>query len=89
MNKFNNIVKDRKTGLYALCFTDTMKKKFKATMEKFAHYSKLCPPVISRGVREDQVLVGFHDKEDAIEALKENIENDEFPGLHVANVCRE
>jgi len=44
------------------------------------------PPVISRRGSDDQVLLGFHGKE---EALKENIVCEEFPGLHVAPVSRE
>ena len=87
-NKFKIIVRDSKTGLYTLCFTDSMKKKFKATLEKFAPYSKVLPPVISKGEGEEQVFVGFQEEEDAIVALKENIESAEFPGLHVAPASR-
>jgi len=84
---FKNIVKDDQTGLYTLCFNDIHRKRFKATMDKFSVYSQV-PPVISRGGGSDQVLVGFQGREEAIEALRENIECEEFPGLHVAPVSR-
>merc|ERR1719341_1579837 len=82
-----DIVKDKETGLFTLCFTDSKRKRFKATMEKFKMYSKLIP-VISRGLGADQVLVAFHTKEEAVLALKENFDNEEFPELHVAPVSR-
>ena len=46
-------------ALLTLCFTDSQRKRYKATMEKFKIYSKLSP-VISRGRGADQVLVAFH-----------------------------
>ena len=78
-----DIVPDSKTGLFTLCFTDSKKKKFKATLDKFKTYS-LQPPVITRGLGADQVLVGYQTKEEALEALKSNIDSVEFPKLHVA-----
>ena len=44
-----DIVADKETGLYTLCFTDTHRKRYKATMVKFREYSKQLP-VISRGL---------------------------------------
>ena len=85
---FKNIVEDEQTGLYTLCFNDVNRKRFKATMDKFSVYSQV-PPVISRGGGSDQVLVGFQEREEAVEALQKNIECEEFPGLHVATVSRE
>jgi len=81
--KFKDLVKDTQTGLFTLCFTDSKRKRFKATMEKFSTYDKELP-VISRGLGNEQVLVGFHGKEGAVLALRENIECEDFPGLHVA-----
>ena len=78
-----DIVPDRETGLYSLCFTDTHKKRYKATMEKFKEYSEQLP-IISRGLAVDQVLVGFHKKDEAVEAFRQNQDNEEFPELHVA-----
>ena len=78
-----DILPDKKTGLYTLCFTDTKRLRYKATMERFKVYSKQ-PPVISRGLGKEQVLVGFHDKNDAVKAFSENLDSDEFPKLHIA-----
>ena len=85
--KHADIVKDVETGLFTLCFTDSKRKRFKATMEKFRVYSKQSP-VISRGLGAEQVLVVFHIKEEAVQALKENFDSEEFPELHVAPVSR-
>ena len=85
--KHADIVKDVETGLFTLCFTDSKRKRFKATMEKFRVYSKQSP-VISRGLGAEQVLVAFHIKEEAVQALKENFDSEEFPELHVAPVSR-
>eukprot|EP00092_Neocalanus_flemingeri_P015933 GFUD01017250.1.p1 GENE.GFUD01017250.1~~GFUD01017250.1.p1 ORF type:complete len:1654 (+),score=467.45 GFUD01017250.1:121-5082(+) len=82
-----DIFPDKETGLYTLCFTDTNRKRYKATMEKFKMYSKQLP-IISRGLGEEQVLVAFHAKEEAVKALRQNLDNDEFPELHVASVSR-
>merc|ERR1719318_2085895 len=78
---------DKETGHFTLCFTDSKRKRYKATMEKFRNYSKLSP-VISRGAGAEQVLVAFHMKEEAVLALKENFDSEEFPELHVASVSR-
>ena len=52
-------------------------------MERFKVYSKQLP-VISRGVGKEQVLVGFHDKNDAVKAFSENLDSEVFPNLHIA-----
>jgi len=82
-----DIIPNKNTGLYTLCFTDTMKKRYKATMEKFQMYSKQ-RPIISKGLGKEQVLVGYVEKNAAIEALRDNICSAEFPKLHVAPVSR-
>merc|ERR1719318_12050 len=70
--KHGDMFKDKETGLFTLCFTDSKRKRYKATMEKFRVYSQL-PPVISRGVGAERVLVAFHTKEEAVLALKDNV----------------
>ena len=45
-------------------------------MEKFREYSKQLP-VIGRGLGAELVLVGFHDKEEAVQAFRENLYNEE------------
>jgi len=82
-----DILPSKETGLYTLCFTDTKRKRYKATMDKFKMYSKQVP-VICKGLGAEQVLVGFHAKEDAVEAFRQNLESEEFPELHVATVSR-
>eukprot|EP00092_Neocalanus_flemingeri_P012935 GFUD01013934.1.p1 GENE.GFUD01013934.1~~GFUD01013934.1.p1 ORF type:complete len:748 (-),score=207.67 GFUD01013934.1:40-2010(-) len=82
-----DILPDKETGMYVLCFTDTHRKRYKATMEKFKMYSKQLP-IISRGLGAEQVLVAFHAKEEAVKALRQNLDNVEFPELHVASVSR-
>eukprot|EP00092_Neocalanus_flemingeri_P097510 GFUD01124274.1.p1 GENE.GFUD01124274.1~~GFUD01124274.1.p1 ORF type:complete len:456 (+),score=149.98 GFUD01124274.1:197-1369(+) len=83
----SDILPDKETGLFTLCFTDIKGKRYKATMEKFKIYSKQLP-LISRGLGADQVLVAFHAKEEAVTALRADLENEEFPELHVAPVSR-
>eukprot|EP00092_Neocalanus_flemingeri_P024750 GFUD01026839.1.p1 GENE.GFUD01026839.1~~GFUD01026839.1.p1 ORF type:complete len:459 (+),score=149.93 GFUD01026839.1:197-1378(+) len=83
----SDILPDKETGLFTLCFADIKRKRYKATMEKFKLYSKQLP-LISRGLGADQVLVAFHVKEEAVMALRDNLENEEFPELHVASVSR-
>merc|ERR1712025_1082334 len=83
----SDIVPDEKTGLYTLCFTDSRMKKYRATVDKFKVYSKH-QPIISKGHGKDQVLVGFVDKNAAVEALRDNIDSSEFPKLHIAPACR-
>jgi len=84
-----DILPDEETGLYTLCFTDTKRKRYKGTMEKFRGYSKSKQlPVISRGLGAEQVLVGFHVKEEAVQAFRENLDSEEFPELNVAPASR-
>jgi len=80
---YTDIVPDKKTGLYTLCFTDSRLMKYKATFDKFKMYSKQ-PPLISKGIGKEQVLVGFVDKNSAVEALRDNIDSFEFPNLRIA-----
>lgn len=82
-----DIVPAKETGLYTLCFTDNNRKRYKATMDHFKQYSKQ-KPVISRGLGAEQVLVGFNVKEEAVEAFRVNMNNEDFPELHVAAVSR-
>ena len=83
----SDIAPDEKTGLYTLCFTDSRMKKYRATVDKFKVYSKH-QPIISKGHGKDQVLVGFVDKNAAVEALRDNIDSIEFPMLHIASASR-
>eukprot|EP00092_Neocalanus_flemingeri_P019000 GFUD01020585.1.p1 GENE.GFUD01020585.1~~GFUD01020585.1.p1 ORF type:complete len:459 (+),score=139.75 GFUD01020585.1:203-1378(+) len=83
----SDILPDKKTGLFTLCFTDLKRKRYRATIENFKIYSKHLP-LISRGLGADQVLVAFHAKEEAVTALRADLENEEFPELHVAPVSR-
>ena len=62
-------------------------KKYKATVDKFKMYSKH-QPVISKGHGKDQVVVGFVDKNAAVEALRDNIDSFEFPKLHISPASR-
>jgi len=83
----SDILPDKETGLYTLCFTDIKMKRYKATMQQFKVYSKQLP-IISRGLGADQVLVGFQVKGEALEALRANLDNEEFPELQVASGSR-
>ena len=74
-------------GLYTLCFTDTKKMGFKATMERFKSYSTQAP-VICRGLGKEQVLVGFPDKCAAVDAFSDNIDSEDFPKLHITPSSR-
>jgi len=82
-----DLVPDKVSGLYTLCFTDSNKKKFKATLDMFKKYSKQLP-IISRGLGKEQVLVGFEDKYAAVEAFRDNLDSAEFPQLHIAPTSR-
>merc|ERR1711915_195805 len=81
-------VPDKTTGLFTLCFSDIKQMKFKLTLNKFKQYSKY-NPIISRGFGGDQVFVAFHQKDEAMSALKDNISCEDFPELHIASVSRE
>jgi len=72
-------------GHFTLCFTDTQRKGYLATMEMFSQYGK---PGISRGGARDQVLVSFLTKEEALAALLANQESKELKLLQPAPACR-
>ena len=69
-----DIIPNRNT----LCFTDTTKKRYKATMEKLQMYSKQ-RPIISKRLGKEQALVGYEEKNAVIEALRDNIAVLSFP----------
>jgi len=75
------------SGLYTLCFIDLKHKRFKGTNEVFGKYSNTAP-LISRGEKEGQVLIAYQLKKDAITALSSNVDNEDFPMLHVAHNSR-
>jgi len=83
----DDLYPDEISGLYTLCFTDIKKKRFKATYDNFQKYSKQ-PPIISKGLGKEQVLVGFEDKQAAVEAFRDNLDSADFPKLHVAPASR-
>merc|ERR1719431_1752695 len=72
-------------GHFTLCFTDTQRKGYLATMEIFSKYGK---PGISRGRARDQIFVSFVTKEEALAALLANLGSKEFPLLQPAPECR-
>ena len=51
--------------------------------EEFQKYSKKLP-IICKGFGKEEVLVGFEDKNDAIEAFRNNFDSVEFPKIHIA-----
>ena len=57
--ELTDIEENKDRGLFTLCFTDSKRKGYMATMKRFRIQSKLSP-VISRGRGADQVLVAFH-----------------------------
>ena len=85
-----DIIADKETGLFTLMFHDRKMKKYAGTLERFKQYSSdsKSGPFISKGVGPHQVLVAFKVKDDAVKALKENLNNEEFPELHVAPSSR-
>merc|ERR1712059_137710 len=72
-------------GHFTLCFTDTQRKGYLATMEMFSQYGN---PGISRGEARDQVFVSFLTKEEALAALLANLNNEELSLLQPAPACR-
>merc|ERR1712059_228501 len=72
-------------GLFTLCFTDTQRKGYLATMEMFSQYGN---PGISRGKARDQVFVSFLTKEEALAALLANLNNEELSLPQPAPACR-
>ena len=39
--KHGDMFKDKETGLFTICFTDSKRKRYKATMEKFSLQSSM------------------------------------------------
>ena len=66
-------MKDKESGLFTLGFTNSKKKRYKATMEKFKIYSKLSP-VICRELGADQVLGSFHMRATGLSTANDNTE---------------
>ena len=59
-------------------------------MEHFAQYCKDGErPRIVRGLSKDEVLVCYTDKEAAVNALVENLDSEEFPGVRTVPACSE
>ena len=85
-----DIVPDKETGLFTLMFIDKLQKKYAGTLAVFKQYctSSKSGPFITKGSGQGEVLVAFKIKNDAIKALKENLDNPEFTELHVAPSSR-
>ena len=85
-----DIIADKETGMFMLVFVDRKHKKYAGTMAQFKKYCTVSKngPFIAKGQEVNEVLVGFKVKEEAIQALKENLDNDDFPELCVAPSSR-
>ena len=83
-----DIIPDKDTGLYTLMFNDKLGKKYVGTLAVFKKYSSGQGPAIKKGDGAQEVLVAYKVKEDAVRALKENLDNPDFPDLHVAPSSR-
>ena len=85
-----DIIPDKETGLFTLMFIDKHQKKYAGTVAVFKQYctNAKSGPFISKGSGQGEVLVAFKIKNDAIKALKENLDNEDFPELHVAPSSR-
>ena len=83
-----DIIPDKDTGLYTLMFKDKLGKKYVGTLAVFKNYCSGQGPAIKKGDGAQEVLVAYKVKEDAVKALKENLDNPEFPDLHVAPSSR-
>ena len=81
---FEDFIPDKVTGLYTISFKDFKKVRYKATL---SHFSKYCNelPVISKGVEDDIIQIGFSSKKEAIDALMNNFDNSDFPNLKIAS----
>ena len=57
------------------------------------HLTQYCEdgerPRIVRGLSKDEVLVCYTDKEAAVNALMENLNSEDFPGVKTAPTCSE
>jgi len=85
-----DIIADKETGMFMLVFVDRKHKKYAGTIAQFKKYCMVAKngPFIVKGQEVDEVLVGFKVKEEAIQALKENLDNEDFPELCVAPSSR-
>ena len=84
-----DIVPDQETGMFTLMFQDRNQKKYAGTMTTFKQYcTDSKSPIIKKGDGPVEVLVAFSTKDDAVKALKDNMDNGEFPELCVAPSCR-
>ena len=85
-----DIIADKETGMFMLVFVDRKHKKYAGTIAQFKKYCMETKngPFIGKGQEVDEVLVGFSVKEEAIQALKENLDNEDFPELCVAPSSR-
>ena len=83
-----DMVADSTTGLYILSFMDKRKMMYRGTVDYFSKYAENRAPFICKGLGTEGINVGFISKEEALVALRENLTNENFPGLHVAPSCR-
>ena len=85
-----DIIADKDTGMFMLVFVDRKQKRYAGTIAQFKKYCKVAKngPFIAKGQEVGEVLVGFKVKEEAIQALKENLDNEDFPELCVAPSSR-
>ena len=85
-----DIIADKDTGMFMLVFVDKKHKRYAGTIAQFKQYCKEPKngPYITKGQELDEVMVGFKVKEEAIQALKENLDNEDFPELCVAPSSR-
>ena len=85
-----DIIADKDTGMFMLVFVDRKQKRYAGTIAQFKKYCKMAKngPFIAKGQEVGEVLVGFKVKEEAIQALKENLDNEDFPELCVAPSSR-
>ena len=55
------------------------------------HFTQYCEdgerPRIVRGLGKDEVLVCYTDKEAAVNALVDNLDSEEFPGVNTVPAC--
>lgn len=85
-----DIIADKDTGMFMLMFVDRKLMKYSGTLAQFRPYCKVARngPIITKGIEPKEVLVGFKVKEEAIQALKDNLDNEDFPELCVAPSSR-
>jgi len=83
-------LKPDKNGLYTLMFKDKKRKRYLGTLAKFEPFCSRpeTAPIISRGDDDDIVYVSYQHKDEALRALQEVAEDEEFQELQVAPDCR-